>query len=165
MYLFPESDRTISGWGLAGISLGGHSTWISLTKEPRIQLGIPIIGCPDYLSLMSARAAEFGISLDSSSKYFPESLLALVRKEGPPSTPYLSEDSSNPFFGKKILVLSGAADPLVPWAASEAFVDRLVVGPKGIKKVVVQPDTGHACTPEMVGEIVEFLQLHVLREQ
>jgi len=88
--------------------------------------------------------------------------LALVRNEGPPSTPYFSEDSSNPFFGKKILVLSGGADPLVPWTASQTFVERLVVGPKGVKKVVVQPDTGHTCTLEMVREMVEFLQMHVL---
>ncbi|KIK62359.1 hypothetical protein GYMLUDRAFT_242547 [Collybiopsis luxurians FD-317 M1] len=157
-YLFPESERSISGWGLAGVSLGGHSTWTALAREPRIQVGIPIIGCPDYLTLMTARAAKYGISLESASKYLPESLLVLIREQAPPFTPYLVSDKSNPFYGKKILVLSGAADTLVPWEASKAFVDSLNVGPAGIKKVIVQPETGHAFTPEMVKEISQFLQ-------
>lgn len=29
-YLFPSGERTISQWMIAGISLGGHSTWIAL---------------------------------------------------------------------------------------------------------------------------------------
>ncbi|KAJ3817072.1 Alpha/Beta hydrolase protein [Lentinula raphanica] len=161
-YLYPESERKISGWGLAGISLGGHSTWTTLARDPRIQVGIPIIGCPDYLTLISKRAEQFGISLDSASKYFPESVLTLIKKEAPPATPYLVEDVSNPFFGKKILVLSGAADPLVPWFASESFVEGLKVGPNGYKKVVVQPDTGHTVAPEMLKELAVFLEGVVL---
>ena len=59
-YLFPNAERTISQWLISGISLGGHATWIILKNgetptlprrtlliqptEPRIQLGIPIIG-------------------------------------------------------------------------------------------------------------------------
>ncbi|KAF5392327.1 hypothetical protein D9757_001367 [Collybiopsis confluens] len=156
-YLFPESERSISGWGLAGVSLGGHSTWTALAREPRIQVGIPIIGCPDYLLLISVRAAKFGISLDST-RYFPESLLALIRAQAPPFTPYLHSDSSNPFYGKKILVLSGGEDPLVPWESSRGFVEGLQVGPEGNKKVFVQADTGHTLTPEMLSEMSEFLQ-------
>lgn len=57
------------------------------------------------------------------------------------------------------------ADPLVPWNASEEFVEGLVVGPKGVKKVFVQPNTGHTCSTEMVKEMVEFLQLYTLREE
>ncbi|KAJ3864499.1 Alpha/Beta hydrolase protein [Lentinula novae-zelandiae] len=162
-YLYPESERKITGWGLAGISLGGHSTWTALAKEPRIQVGIPIIGCPDYLSLISERAAKFGISVDSASKHFPESLLKLIKEGSPPSTPYLAQDASNPFFGKKVLVLSGGADPLVPWNASQNFVDGLEVGIGGYKKVVVQPDAGHKVTAEMIAEMSEFLRGVVLR--
>ena len=29
-YLFPNDERTISQWLVTGISLGGHSTWITL---------------------------------------------------------------------------------------------------------------------------------------
>ena len=31
-YLYPSNEKCISGWGVAGISLGGHSTWISLSS-------------------------------------------------------------------------------------------------------------------------------------
>ena len=28
--LYPMGERTIVEWGIAGVSLGGHSTWIAL---------------------------------------------------------------------------------------------------------------------------------------
>ncbi|KAK0495303.1 Alpha/Beta hydrolase protein [Armillaria luteobubalina] len=158
-YMFPEQERTIANWGVTGVSLGGHSTWISLSQEPRLTIGIPIIGCPDYLTLMSARADKFGISLEKSS-YLPDSLLALIQRSDPASTPYTSGNSSNPFLGKKILVLSGADDLLVPWSASEPFVNGLVVGENGVKHVFVQEGAGHKCTPEMVQQLVEFVRTH-----
>ncbi|KAI0077269.1 hypothetical protein K474DRAFT_1707442 [Panus rudis PR-1116 ss-1] len=43
-YLYPNDEREISKWLVAGISLGGHSTWLSLRHEPRVTVGIPIIG-------------------------------------------------------------------------------------------------------------------------
>ena len=29
-YLYPNDERTVVRWGVAGVSLGGHSTWITL---------------------------------------------------------------------------------------------------------------------------------------
>jgi len=70
-YLFPNGERTIDTWAVAGVSLGGHSTWhclkdgayesatsayrgvhsplmgalvASKNKDPRVTIGIPIIG-------------------------------------------------------------------------------------------------------------------------
>jgi len=31
-YLFPHEESKIDSWGVAGISLGGHSTWIILSQ-------------------------------------------------------------------------------------------------------------------------------------
>ena len=31
-YLFPHDDCKVDAWGVAGISLGGHSTWIALSR-------------------------------------------------------------------------------------------------------------------------------------
>jgi len=31
-YIYPEVERNIVEWGVAGISLGGHSTWIALSR-------------------------------------------------------------------------------------------------------------------------------------
>ncbi|KAF5367053.1 hypothetical protein D9758_004056 [Tetrapyrgos nigripes] len=161
-YLYPAGDRTIAQWGVAGISLGGHSTWLSLCQETRVKIGIPIVGCPDYLTLMTARAKKFGISLEGS-EYLPDSLLDLIRRSDPAATAYREMDPSrNPFYGKKILVLSGGSDTLVPWTASEAFVENLVVGPEGLKKKMVQAGAGHEYTPEMLAEMARFLVADVL---
>lgn len=60
--------------------------------------------------------------------------------------------------GKKVLVLSGGIDTLVPWAASKQFVENLWVGNGGVKRVLVVPDAGHECTAAMVAEAAQFHQ-------
>ncbi|KAJ7573852.1 Alpha/Beta hydrolase protein [Mycena floridula] len=155
-YLFPQGGRTIEEFGVAGISLGGHSTWIALAQEPRITIGIPIIGCPDVLKLMTPRAAQYGISPLVGSKYLPDSLHQVILRSDPASQPYQAKDSTNPFFGKKILVLSGGSDSLVPWDASQSFVEGLQVG-SGVLKVVVEEGMGHNCSPLMIQEMASFV--------
>ncbi len=39
-----------------GVSLGGHAAWHCLLHDPRITTAIVVIGCPDYVRLMSDRA-------------------------------------------------------------------------------------------------------------
>lgn len=89
-------------------------------------------------------------------------MITLINTSDPASKDFKSLNSSNPFLGKKILVLSGKEDPLVPWSASEAFVDALEVGPEGVKKVFVQEGVGHDCTKEMVGEAAGFIGQYLL---
>ncbi|EPQ54128.1 hypothetical protein GLOTRDRAFT_78065 [Gloeophyllum trabeum ATCC 11539] len=160
-YIFPREERTIADWAVAGISFGGHSTWIALKSDKRISTGIPIIGCPDYIALMSDRAQKSSVPFEPP--YAPESFLQFVRKNDPVSTPYYSADESNPYFGKKVLVLSGAQDKLVPWKASQSFVDKLDVGPQGKKEVMVQEGAGHECTEAMLKRAAGFLAENVLQ--
>ena len=84
----------------------------------------------------------------------PDSLLKIIKKESPVSASMTGKD---PFLGKKILVLSGGKDELVPWVFSESFVKRLKVGEGGVKRVVVYPDIGHAFTPSMEEDVVNFV--------
>ncbi|KAF8899869.1 hypothetical protein CPB84DRAFT_1093377 [Gymnopilus junonius] len=126
MYLFPHAECKVDAWGVIGISLGGHSTWIALSQGPRISVGIPIIGCPDYLALMKHRAQTSGIAF--TGPHIPASLLDLIGILDPASKSYSSLGTSNPFLGKKILILSGEEDTLVPWTASKTFVESLEVG-------------------------------------
>lgn len=169
-YLYPHGEQTIKQWKLAGISLGGHATWYALQHggcklkrprsnqmklrltEPRLGVGIPIIGCPDYLALMHDRAKASG--LEFGPPILPDSLLELIKRESPVSTPVMGR---NPFFGKKILVLAGGKDELVPWVFSESFVEQIEVGEKGVKKVVVYPDVGHAFTASMEEDVANFV--------
>jgi hypothetical protein len=51
---------------------------------------------------------------------------------------------------------------LVPWSASESFVDALEVGPEGVKKVFLQEGVKHAYTDEMVDEAAAFIGQYLL---
>lgn len=110
---------------------------------------------------MTSRAKESSITLEPP--YLPDCLLSLIYKLDPVSFPYSSMDTSNPFLGKKILVLSGGQDKVVPWSAGREFVERLEVGTEGRKKSVVVEGAGHICTVEMVVEIVQFIKEEVLQ--
>jgi fermentation-respiration switch protein FrsA (DUF1100 family) len=111
---------------------------------------------------MFSRAKESSLALQPP--YLPNSLLSLIRRVDPVSLPYSSGDLSNPFLGKKILILSGAQDKIVPWSAAREFVERLEVGERGRKKSVVVEDAGHVCTSEMVAEMVQFIKDEALAE-
>ncbi|KAJ7211481.1 Alpha/Beta hydrolase protein [Mycena haematopus] len=158
-YLFPMRNRAIVEWGVAGISLGGHSTWMAVAGDPRIKIAIPIIGCPDYLKLMGPRAATHGIAI--GPPHFPESLLQAIRATGPTAVPYTSPGPENPFLGKKVLVLCGRNDTLVPWAASQAFVEGLDVGSTGRKEYIIYDGVGHEVPPPMVDAAVSFIQSYL----
>ncbi|KZT42247.1 hypothetical protein SISSUDRAFT_1125905 [Sistotremastrum suecicum HHB10207 ss-3] len=152
-YLYPNGERQIVEWVTAGVSLGGHATWLVLRNEPRVKIGIPIIGCPDYLKLMSIRANENNLSLDPP--YMPDSLKGYIQENDPAATPHAAQ-AGNPFWGKSVLVLSGKIDKLVQWEASADFVDALNVGP-GEKRVVVEATAGHEVTPAMLNELAAFV--------
>ncbi|GIZ42748.1 hypothetical protein CKM354_000600600 [Cercospora kikuchii] len=76
-----------------GVSLGGHATWVALMKEPRISAGMVVIGCPDYVRLMTDRAirskVRTAIASDPPGKDFlgstdfPQSLLAAIEQYDP----------------------------------------------------------------------------------
>ena len=110
---------------------------------------------------MSRRAAVSGITF--APPYIPQSFRAFAERNDPARAPYTATDSTNPFFGKKVLVLSGADDVLVPWESSDEFVKNLNVGPTGVKKEIVYPGVGHECTQTMLHETAQFLWDHVLK--
>ncbi|KIK46012.1 hypothetical protein CY34DRAFT_463591 [Suillus luteus UH-Slu-Lm8-n1] len=155
-FLYPSGERTIVEWGIGGASLGGHSTWIALSREPRLTLGIPIVGCPSYTKLISHRAASSDIPF--SPPYFPVSFQTYIRTHDLAQLAFRAKDASNPFFGKKVLVLSGKEDKLVPWAASAEFVEGLEVGDGGVKRVVVEEGAGHEWTEGMLKEANKFMR-------
>lgn len=76
-----------------GVSLGGHATWVILMKEPRVTAGMVIIGCPDYIRLMTDRAIRSKVPSTMTteppgrdflgSQDFPQSLIAAVEQYDP----------------------------------------------------------------------------------
>lgn len=130
--------------------------------DDRLSFGAPIIGCPDFMTLIRGRALK--LHLPPEPPYFPTHLAEIVNRNDPAGKPFDRLDTANPFLGKKILVLSGANDKLVPWDASRQFVESLEVGDKGIKKVIVQAGVGHECTSEMLEELAKFVGDEYLRK-
>ena len=94
--------------------------------------------------------------------HIPDDFLALIKRHDPAQATYTTSDGSHPFFGKKILVLSGEEDKIVPWSASKEFVDGLYVGEHGVKEVMVEPGVGHEFSPAMVKEAARFVWEHAL---
>lgn len=162
-YLFPHDERTVAEWVITGKSLGGHSTWHVLANDPRIKIGVPFIGMPDYSRLLASRTRTSFVA--NAPPYVPNSLKALVERIDPARTAYDSFDAGkNPFWGKKIYVLSGANDKLVLWDWNEDFLRGLVVGePSGQRgemeglKIHRRPGVGHEVTEEMVEEAGEWI--------
>lgn len=116
-------------------------------------------GPPTFPHSFIAHVAETSPAPSSSSPSTTEQ----VRKgtDSDPARKYdpthATDSAVNPFIGKKVLVLSGGADPLVPWTASQKFVDELQVGESGRKEVFVQDGAGHECTSEMVERLAKFI--------
>ncbi|KAL1590107.1 hypothetical protein WHR41_01225 [Cladosporium halotolerans] len=136
----------------SGVSLGGHATWHAVLHDPRVSAALIIIGCADYTRLMKDRAIRGKLASCTGteppgrdflgSKDFPPSLLEAIRQRDPagcllgeldepqahdrePSEaekarlrPIMREKLA----GKKLLVLSGGKDRLVPYQQSEPFM-------------------------------------------
>lgn len=135
-----------------GVSLGGHAAWQVLLRDSRIKTGIVAIGCPDYARLMMDRARLSKIAdwdPDNpynflESKSFTRTLLAAVERydpagllmskpDGVTAESHLHEPSSHEkekisrildgtLRNKRILLLSGGADKLVPYKCGEPFL-------------------------------------------
>ncbi|EQB54216.1 hypothetical protein CGLO_05978 [Colletotrichum gloeosporioides Cg-14] len=133
-----------------GVSLGGHSTWQALFGEERMVGGVVIIGCPDYMALMSDRAQrsklatfsaeDAGASFLGSRDFPPDLVAACLRHDpkgilfgtGPVPTSAVAEAAEQQRLrglldarvrGKKFLVCSGGDDKLVPYSKAKPFVD------------------------------------------
>ncbi|KAK1580438.1 uncharacterized protein LY79DRAFT_307456 [Colletotrichum navitas] len=135
-----------------GVSLGGHSAWQTMFREDRVSAGVIIIGCPDYMALLSDRAKKSNLKTFSAeddgasflgSRDFPPGLVASCLRHDPkgilfgtgaiPATAEsVPEDERRRLRGvlsrlrvggKKFLVCSGAEDKLVPYKMSEPFIE------------------------------------------
>ncbi|KAJ3163116.1 hypothetical protein HDU86_002285 [Geranomyces michiganensis] len=157
----------VSAWGVCGISLGGHATLLALANEPRLECGVSIIGCGDYLSLMTHRAArmtkkaktpEEAVLLPPASEAaVNRQLLALLRLRDPVNRP-------EAFAGKAVLLLNGGADPLVPAECNQGFIARvrdLKDTPAKAFKEIVEEGVRHDTTDTMKASTVEWLATHL----
>jgi len=130
-----------------GISLGGHAAWQVLFSDSRITAAVVIIGCPDYIRIMTdrARLSKLPTYISSNgahflgSKDFPNALVNSIKGSDPrgllfgtdpipASTPspssqtHLRKILDSRLRAKRVLVCSGGDDKLVPYHSSEPFM-------------------------------------------
>lgn len=184
-----------------GISLGGHAAWQVLLQDARIATGIIGIGCPDYVRLMTDRARLSKIAdWDPqnpynflSSKSFTRTLYAAVAKYDPAGLimgeldgvtidDHLYQPSDyekgkisgvldRTLRGKRILLLSGGADKLVPYKCGEPFLIFLkrAFGTYYKHGGIVLEDlvfdgVGHEISPDMVKELHHFVEESLMKD-
>lgn len=152
-YIFPASTHTLADNLVLGISLGGHAAWTLILSDPRLSAAIVVIGCPDFLRLITDRAAKSKLQTWTSSsppgatflgsEDLPIPMLDAVRKwdpagllmSGPNDELWRHSETQAPrrkesllakrLGGKRILDLAGGEDKLVPVGCSKPFLDWL----------------------------------------
>ncbi|KAK2747296.1 hypothetical protein FQN57_002194 [Myotisia sp. PD_48] len=105
-YTFPKSERKITKNLVLGVSLGAHAAWGAVIHDPRVTIGVVIVGTSDFINLMSDRARLSKIpawknsdppgSRFLGSESFPEPLVNIL-KSWDPATYFLHRlKSSSP---------------------------------------------------------------------
>ncbi|OTA70028.1 hypothetical protein K449DRAFT_404427 [Hypoxylon sp. EC38] len=186
----PNGERRYIDHNLVlGVSLGGHTSWQLLFTDPRVTAGVIVIGCPDYPNLLKdrARLSKLQTYVQSEgtsflgSKDFPEALVNACNKYDPRSILFgngeqdrlsnFASDSerlrpllSSRISGKRFQVLSGGADKLVPYKASEPFMQFLKTAAQNWQidggiyvEDNVYPGVGHQFNAEMRNDAVRFI--------
>ncbi|KAK9761212.1 hypothetical protein K7432_014050 [Basidiobolus ranarum] len=140
----------ISKWGICGVSLGGHATLISMELEPRISVGVSLIGCGDYGQLISERGKNSGLEINRTTHPLLFRCLDL----------YDPVNHVERFQKRPLLMLGGEEDDLVPMKYSNVFVDKLRKSYADTDRFSVKmfPQVGHWINDEMLSETIQWLQ-------
>jgi hypothetical protein len=170
-----------------GVSLGGHSVWQTLFAEPRLSAGVAVIGCPDLMALLADRArlsklatykadggflgsTDFPPALVAAcEKYDPKGVLFGTGAVAPPQPSDADQARLRPLLdarvrGKKLQVLSGGLDKLVPYAKAEPFLTFLKSATEtwykdgGVSvEDIVYPEVAHEFSAGMMKDAVRFI--------
>ncbi|WWC90998.1 uncharacterized protein L201_005937 [Kwoniella dendrophila CBS 6074] len=162
-YLFPRGEKVIEEWIATGVSLGGHVTWRLLREEPRIKIGIPIIGLPfeSFPKYMGPRAEQFGLEFKAPT--YPPSLLPLLEEHDNSNLEQLEK-----YKDKKILTIHGKHDKLVPYDKGEQdikdILDYINENEKGKGEIYIDEEFGHAVSKEMVKKTADWIWEYGLKK-
>lgn len=141
--IFNPTQFTISG-----VSLGGHVSWDVLARDDRVGAAVIIVGSPDLTGMLADRLGGYKSveEVPAGTKEWPESISQLYQDR---------DQSITRIKGKKILILNGAVDPLVPSRFTRPWIERY--GANNSIAFVEQQGVGHAVSVEMVQKMVEWL--------
>jgi dipeptidyl aminopeptidase/acylaminoacyl peptidase len=150
--LFPNSERTIDRWLVAGGSLGGHAAWWAGAHDPRLTHIAPLVASPSLHTLLGHRARNLDVPIAFEPPIYPTSLREFVLRTDPDSLP------AGVWKDKHILVISGADDDRVNYVdgGSEAFVEKLKGWGVDVQ-TFVEPGVGHHISRKMVETLAEWV--------
>ncbi|KXS17749.1 alpha/beta-hydrolase [Gonapodya prolifera JEL478] len=153
----------IASWGIMGVSLGGHASFLSIVKDSRISAAVPIVGCADYESLMTSRAANLKPAhipkVPTAATFKTPQFLGMLRALDPVhNVDKLRGRDGRP---RPVAWIVGGKDRLVPWKASEKWLSQakeLYSGQDADRLTFhIETEAGHEVTPNMADIGTKFL--------
>ncbi|KAE8316728.1 hypothetical protein BDV41DRAFT_573621 [Aspergillus transmontanensis] len=145
--VYTEGLFTPTEFVMSGLSLGGHTAWDILSKVQGIKAAIIIVGSPNLTDLLIERldnAADSEKGTDSTK--WTESISLMYRGR---------DRSLGNIHGKRILILNGALDALVPSKFTLPWIEKN--GSRNDVSFNVFENTGHWLSLEMMDTIVEWV--------
>lgn len=132
----------------SGLSLGGHVTWNILAEDPRITAAIIIVGSPNLTNMLLDRLGGYTSASDvpNGTKEWPQSIEKLYQ---------VRDDRLKKISGKKILILNGAVDPLVPSKFTRPWIENYAVN--NDVTFIEQEENGHWLSYQMMDKIVDWV--------
>ena len=132
---------------VTGFSLGGHCAWDALAKIQQIKAGVVLMGSPNLAAMLVERLGAYkSVSKEPlGSKEWPKCLESL----------YLARDKSlESISGKRILILTGALDELVPGRFTIPWVHKCAAN--NDVKFVQAEQTGHWVSWRMMEAMIDW---------
>ncbi|KAJ2893256.1 hypothetical protein MKZ38_008851 [Zalerion maritima] len=133
---------------MTGTSLGGHVTWDVLAEDPRISKAIIIVGSTDLTSMLVERLGGYSSvsEVPTGTPEWPKSIERL----------YVERDKRlREIKGKKILILNGDIDPLVPSKFTRPWLDQCAASNE--VAFVEQEGFGHGVSYQMMDSVADWV--------
>jgi S-formylglutathione hydrolase FrmB len=148
----------VSHWGVAGISMGGHSSLVLAARDARLRVAASLIGCGDYASLLADRLATqrqltmHGDSLDERIRsVIGADLCDLIARQG-------ALTHAAALTRTKLLLTGASGDPLVSPRFNERFLDALRAAQHADVTVRNFDVNEHTVTPAMWADACDWLE-------
>lgn len=133
--------------GMVGRSLGAHATLMAMAHDPRIRVGVALIGSGDNLTQLTRRLEAYGIPPAERDAYLTPALRETIERHDPIA-------HAAAFADRPLLMLQGGEDEVVCGEANERFeaaARSRYTQPERLRRTVF-PGVGHNVTPAMWAE-------------
>ena len=145
-----EDNFTPTEFVVSGLSLGGHVAWDVLASERTVNAAIPIVGSPNLTNMLVERLGKSDDANANSTKW-PESVARMYQAR---------DQNVAQIEGKRVLILNGALDVLVPSKFTLPWVEKY--GDRNDVTLCILENTGHWMSLEMIDRIVDWMLENII---